>query len=47
MATQKINNFDIYFLMHTHMTVITIQSNKTVLLEVIHGVAKSQTRLSN
>ena len=34
MATQKFNNVDKFFLMHTDMTVVTIQSNKIVLNEV-------------
>ena len=34
MATQKFTNFDEFFLMHTDMTVVTIQSNKIVSKEV-------------
>ena len=34
MATQKFTNFGKFFLMHTDMTAVTIQSNKIVSSEV-------------
>ena len=34
MAAQKFTNFDKFFLMHTDMTAVTIQSNKIVSNEI-------------
>ena len=34
MAVQKLTNFGKFFLMHTDMTAVTIQSNKIVSSEV-------------